>query len=150
MNEIICPNCGTDIDEHEAGQCLDEWVATVIMQEPKPIYDYPWEQALFESSRSWWGNWTWRAVYSEGDVAGWSPRSFSTQIEAAWRVLERFRFFDINYDESENEALLYWVEIVHNCARVYEAQAKTPPLAICRAAIKATILSQVLESPCAS
>ena len=30
MSEISCPHCGVNVSEHEAGRCLDAWVAEAV------------------------------------------------------------------------------------------------------------------------
>ena len=39
-DELNCPECGVEVDEHEAGRCLDRWVAKDVMGLPDGCWDY--------------------------------------------------------------------------------------------------------------
>ena len=68
---------------------------------------------------------------------GWfySPyREYSTDIAAAWQVVEQFKDYNMQLDGHGDG----WTFHIFKDATCYEADAPTAPLAICRAALKAT------------
>ena len=110
-----CPTCNVHIDEHEASRCLDAWVAADIMELPQ--------------------NW----------VSG--CLNYSTSIAAAWGVVEKLSkhyYVDIGVDDTGAQVQLdcLHVDSLGNTrwelAFVESTRAPAAPLAICRAAIKAT------------
>jgi Phage ABA sandwich domain len=63
--------------------------------------------------------------------------NYSTNIEDAWRVVERFDKTDFrvirNYSGNYSAGLMYWNK---DTMVKFEAKAETAPLAICLAALK--------------
>jgi len=110
-----CPHCDTPIDEHPANRCLDAWVAEAVMGLTYVFFDVE----LLERA-------------SQGRMAAY----YSTDIAAAWQIIEKLRKQDMYYKLGFNgDGLPYYIE-----AGFYEetlARADTAPLAICIAAIKA-------------
>lgn len=103
---LNCPHCNTHIDEHPASRCLDAWVEQAVIDRQLRIKTEEW---------------------------GLVPR-YSTDIAAAWEVVEKFRDYDWKlYSHGEGETMVIYKDGTH-----YEGDASTAPLAICRAAIKAT------------
>ena len=130
MGEIKCPHCDTSVDEHEAGRCLDAWVAEAVMGSAKPkhfahtpahVWDVVWE-----------GEWFCELIYGEGDKCKWTPRHYSTDIAAAWEVVGRFPNWVI--DISRGKYVAYVEPEGHGKG---EGHSNSAPLAICRAALKA-------------
>ena len=70
-DKLCCPECGTHIDEHEAGECIDAWAAKDVMK---------------------WEHFNWRYIDSETkkDVS-WYAGDFapSKRIAAAWVLVEK-------------------------------------------------------------
>ena len=132
-----CPTCNVHIDEHEASRCLDAWVATDVMGWTRkklppqtdygPTRRYIWRDAKGEFIKGWY-----RRDGRLYDLVGNDAWPFSTSIAAAWQVVEKdrgnFRIFDNG---------IYWVAWYWTLDEVIKGMAKTAPLAICRAAIKA-------------
>lgn len=78
------------------------------------------------------GAWIWTGDY----VPRWKPRTFSTRIEDAWRVVEKVNspgnFYFHEFDSLDGNRY---------CAATFGivgARSHSPSLAICRAAILAT------------
>ena len=123
-----CPKCNTPVDEHKANRCLDEWVATVVLNDPRPL---------------------------PGDAGILVPynarlKEHSSEIRAAWMVVEEMRergwvltlenecAFDCVHVKFE-----IGLELDHPIvAHTSRAEA---PLAICRAAIKAILNDRLAE-----
>lgn len=94
-----------EILKMEAGEKLDELVATQIKGEPKP--DYVVENALDlqlagNPAKSLGGNWLFLCEYDKGDIPTWYSLPFSTDIPAAWQVVEAMRNMK---DEKGNQLL---------------------------------------------
>ena len=127
-----CPRCNTPIDEHEAGRCLDAWVAEAVMDAAGH-----WIDPIVRASEP-------HDTLIEDDFVAMMYAvylsHYSTDIRAAWGVVERVRQperrFYIASDRAGcflavfDESGIGW--IVHG-----DAEADAVPLAICRAAIKA-------------
>ena len=118
MGEIKCPHCDTSVDEHEAGRCLDAWVAEAVMG-CKPADRQASPDGIVSLTES-----DDRIIY----LPDWSP---SAKIAAAWEVVGRFFRFDVGTD-----GMLYLCEVGISPTRKFIASADTAPLAICRAALK--------------
>ena len=98
-------------DELEAGYELDALVAEKVM-------------GLVKGSFGW--------INSDTAIPIALPL-YSTDIAAAWEVVERFKDWDWKlYSHGEGESFVIYKDGTH-----YEATAPTAPLAICRAALKA-------------
>ena len=151
-----CPHCKTEIDEHDANRCLDAWVAEGVMgwkpyfiisynilyppsrqasaDEHPIIYppfkpDKPYEfdsEHFYDSSQ--------RPPHTQPIVP-----VYSTSIAAAWEVVEKFpKIYEVDVmNDGDGDWRCYindWKE------KEDWAIADTAPLAICRAALKATVL----------
>ena len=76
----------------EAGRALDTLVAEKVMGHPMP--DFIPEDALelyLSGSPIHYDGWTCVFRYDEGDIPKWVPDPYSTDISAAWQVVERMR-----------------------------------------------------------
>jgi len=129
-----------DILAMEAGEELDRLVATEVMGEPIPAPapdDSLRLQLAGSPPESPRGNWVCLCRYSEGDIPIWHPLPFSTNISAAWLVVEKviaeYGDFIIDYDNSYEGGP--WSASVDKL-RV-AALAKTAPEAICKTALLA-------------
>ena len=117
-----CPHCGTDVDEHEAGRCLDAWVAEAVMGLQRVMIDPEDGEALFKRQPG---------ALSYGFVP-----QYSISIAAAWEVVGRwperglFRLEGPYFDGWEVGRLDDMAEFQ------FLARAKSAPLAICRAGLK--------------
>ena len=81
----------------EAGRELDVLVALVVMKEsaPRLVPENALDLQLAGSPvKSLEGNWLCLCEYDEGDVEIWRPLPFSTDISAAWQVVEKMRDAD--------------------------------------------------------
>lgn len=108
VTDILCPRCGSSVDEHPSNACLDGWVA-------EAIFDY----------------------------RGSPPFRYSTDIVAAWQVVEKMRYNGWTLSLDNECAFDCWSVIFEASGEMDEEwgefRANAPaPLAICRAALKAT------------
>lgn len=83
---INCPNCSNPIDEHEAGTCLDEWIAKDVMG---------FRQHMISELV-----WVDESTHQYIQKKDWLP---STDIRAAWDVVKKL---------NRNG---YIVEIINDC-----------------------------------
>ena len=115
----------------EAGREMDALIAEKVMGEKQPNYvhanlhmEYP------ETSTC--GNWQCFNIFEHGDICEWHPKQFSTDISAAWEVVEMMGDKFDNVGHGEEWYCVYrpdeWGNIVY---------ADSAPLAICRAALLA-------------
>jgi|SRR3970040_1524292 len=124
-----CPHCKTPIDEHEANQCLDIWVAQAVMN---------WEPP---------------------DDATWSNLSFSpsSDIAAAWQVVEQLANWNaivsVAWGNGADSRKYASVQIAYDLFKELsrplhemDGKALTAPLAICRAALKAIEYERVTRN----
>ena len=104
-----CPHCQTDIDEHEAGLKTDVCVAEALMEHK---------------------HWVERVI----------PRDYSTDIAAAWEVVGRMRddWWELEFLSGNYRATFQRGERVTDYSYPV-AEGDTAPLAICRAALKASL-----------
>ena len=130
-NKLNCPECGVEIDEHDAGRCLDAWVAEKIM----------------DDNPHWLGDGIEVNILSIGE-SGDEVLHYSTNIAAAWQVVEKMRDSGlcptVYWDDGDDipDCTGWQVCMAHygnteDEFRLYDGWASTAPLAICRAAIKA-------------
>lgn len=119
-----CPTCGIEIINHPADRCLDALVAERVM-----------------------------GIVSNVGVVGWMLDSrgytvrvpeYSTDIAAAWQVVEKLDFTIVKVDEGwmvgklDINAFTNDSGVVYGC--IYDpGLAETAPLAICRAALLAVM-----------
>ena len=74
----------------EVGRELDELIAIKIIEIPKPDYIPQHSLELFlAGSPVYYGCWTCVHEYGKGDEGEWVPIAFSTDISAAWQVVEK-------------------------------------------------------------
>lgn len=112
---MTCPFCGTRVDEHEAGRCLDAWVA----------------DAVFKMQVD---NDTLRRSLSQRVVV---PH-YSTTWEGLGLVVDKIECIEAFLVRASEEKGGDW----HSCIATDEwkggaSKATTAPLAVCRAALKA-------------
>ena len=166
-DKLCCPECGTHIDEHEAGECIDAWAAKDVMEWK---YSADWNQIIPPEQKAkpdeMWSEWYWEGYdevkkpINENHVSGVSyggdsrtiiiPK-YSTDIAAAWVLVEKVA--DLHGCQFSIERVGKPWEI--RCGKYgavvsggdlqYErpdltlaVYADSAPLAITRAAIKAT------------
>ncbi|MBA7478235.1 hypothetical protein ES705_14064 [subsurface metagenome] len=89
----------------EAGEGLDKLVAVEVMGElmPEPTPENALDLQLAGSPvKSPKGNWLCLCRYDEGDIPTWRPLPYSTDIAAAWPVVERMR----SMEDGQGSALL--------------------------------------------
>lgn len=113
-----------EIDAMPAGMELNELIATKVMG---------WKGAIEET---YWPNkeWVWR------DARGYKIYGsvlFSTEISAAWLVVEKIRDAKIYLSRGNpSEGAETFHCTFDGCSNNGSAHAETAPLAICRAALK--------------
>lgn len=71
-----------------AGYELDRLVAEKVMGETEPTFQH--ELAHLDPEKSAGGDWVCWPEYERGDVCEWTPLPFSTDLTAAWKVVDRF------------------------------------------------------------
>lgn len=133
MSATKCPTCGTGIEEHEAGRCLDAWVESAIFARPNCeawiIQSVSIQGPVFIKT----GKCEHESCLPVGMVA-----EFSSNISAAWQVVEKAKFrWTVWRDDDGWTAARYYPEGSKSW-RVLSTST-TAPLAICRAAILATV-----------
>lgn len=138
-----------EILKMEAGEELDRLVAEV-MGEPMPEFtpENALELQLAGSPvKSPKGNWLCLCRYDEGDIPTWRPLPYSTDISAAWSVVEKMRELDYSFSLTnyDNYKLVYQVKFYNylNPALSY-CGVGTAPEAICKAALL-TKLDEIKE-----
>lgn len=78
----------------KVGKELDKLVAIEVMGEPIPEFTPPNAldlQLVGPPIKSPKGNWLSRCKYEEGDIPIWYPLPFSTDIAAAWQVIDKMK-----------------------------------------------------------
>jgi len=134
MPDLLCPHCQTEVDEHEAGRCLDAWVADVVM-------DY------FENYSGATAEYVTEGMFDMVNEHGWRVEvipapHYSTDIAAAWKVVERLlekdRISSISFGGWDNKQYTTYVVSIYN----FDEEASKAPLAICRAALRASEISR--------
>ena len=109
-----------EILKMEAGEELDRLVAEV-MGEPMP--EFTPEDALDlqlagSPVKSPKGNWVCLCNHEEGDIPVWHPLPFSTDISAAWLVVEKLT------EEWTKRSKPISIEVIYDCG-AYEAKIET-------------------------
>src|SRR5262245_40649185 len=108
----------TDIDNLQAGRELDALIAERIFGDfPVHLGDAPYVQT----------------PSPHNDMHYAPVESYSTDIAAAWLVVEKFNDYSTQLDSHGNGYTFH----IYKDATSYNGDAKTAPLAICRAALKA-------------
>ena len=157
-----CPHCETLIDEHKATRCLDAWVAEYVMgwkpykiisvnvlhppngqayNDEHPVLYKPFDPESeydFDSER----------FYDDSRGGRTQPivPKYSTEIEIAWRIIKA-----INNEQMQGHVGPTRLHRLKQCSGdrwgvvwcsdfgfTEEVIAPTAPLAICRAALKAS------------
>ena len=127
-----------DVDRMEAGDEMDEAVATLVMgisvttlnESTCPYCGGEMYHCATRSRCSYCNEWRYTSV-----------KEYSTDIAAAWEVLSHFidSMPGIHVSRREGE---WHVQLYGGClSRTFEAKAATEMLAICRAALKAALAS---------
>ena len=131
MIELHCPHCDTSGDEHEAGRCLDAWVARDVMGLEPVLFDEPYGGLGKPAGRRGWY------------IPPVHPvEYYSTDIAAAWEVWAKLSpkydyrmdrigpelvYLSVSVDAEDSPTGTHWFIWGDGPA----------PLAICRAALKA-------------
>ena len=128
MTKLHCPTCGVEIDEHEAGRCLDVWAAEVVMGYSLMRWiDYPTREPRILKMSKMSG--TWRVP------------DYSTDISASWTLIEKFREDPLSHTTATSfvDAIADATDANQDdfMADVYNLMMGLTPLTITRAAIKA-------------
>lgn len=142
-----CPHCGTHIDEHEATPCFNAWVAEDVMGWLKTDQRRIDHQNWLEYPQEWY-------LKPNGDIENVTNiPEYSTDIAAAWEVVEKLRSrqMPIVLHGDEWHSGGDWQVTIYNLREhmgvlgrgahkvtVLGRGDPSAPLAICRAAIKAT------------
>ena len=117
---------------------LDVLVAEKVMGElmPSPPSDQDGDLAIAGSGRfSPRGAWMVVSIYDEGDVPRWEPMPYSTDIAAAWKVVEKLGIWVCPSDNAHGwQAGWYYNTDPGDTAGSY---GDTAPRAICLAALAA-------------
>jgi hypothetical protein len=107
-----------EIVQMEAGREMDALVAELVMG---------WEKRVFGDGVDYWH-------LPGGAICELDAPHYSTDIAAAWQVVEKLPFsvyVEVRWDGKNAEA---WFD---SGSQTWEASAPTAPLAICRAALLA-------------
>jgi len=95
----------------EANEELDKLVAVEVMNELMSDLFIPEDalelQLAGSPIKSGGGNWVCLCKYEEGDIPKWHPLPFSTDISAAWQVVEKLR----SMEDGEGKSLLCCLNI---------------------------------------
>ena len=114
---------------------LDTLIAEKVMGEIKPTYTHDHDD-VFKIIYSDEKNWCCYPEFDKGDICEWTPKPFSTSILCAWEIVEKLRMFVLPFGKTD------WCSTnIRNHRGAFEniAVADTAPLAICRAALLATL-----------
>jgi hypothetical protein len=137
----------TEIDKMEAGPELDALVAKKVMGwklEPYTAYcgGTP-EQARQEAIKQGW--YYWEDENGDEIPGQLEDNSFSTDIAAAWKVVEllnkKFKTF-VEFI-GVNIPVMDWRVVLFSDSSPVVSLGRTAPLAICRAALKAVGVNQL-------
>ena len=131
-SKLLCPKCGVEIDEHEAGRCLDAWIHGFVMG--KPVYT---QDELAERNERGCGfiivTMVGGKIVSYDDAL--MPR-YSTDIAPAWKVMERTsKITGATVRLRIHPSGFYCVQTIRLVGKWLCCE--TMPLASCRTAIKA-------------
>lgn len=110
------------------GRELDALIAERVMGWTSVHYDGPTDRARYK----------WLGIPPDGRTYQTEVRYFSTDIAAAMEVVERLREQGYGVVMADNMGKPPWNVDVVATAKVYEGDADSLPLAICRAALQAT------------
>jgi len=129
----------------EVGEELDKLVAVEVMGEPMPEFT-PGNALGFQLAgspvKSPKGNWLCLCRYDEGDIPMWRPVPFSTDISAAWLVVEKLGggkdidqisvVYELDFGEWKYRVTIDYQDLDKQSVTAW---GKTPPVAICKAAL---------------
>ena len=153
-----CPHCETRINRHEAIRCLDAWIAEYVMGwKPYKIVNYnilypPTMQANADAHAYGYKPFDPDCEYdfdsshffdsSRGGKTKPIVPKYSTEIQVAWGIVEKIaktNYVDIGVDEHGAQVQIDSFEDDRwEFGAVESTRAETAPLAICRAALKAS------------
>ena len=148
MTKLHCPTCGVEIDEHEAGDCLDAWAAEVVMGYEKlevGYLDTDSETVRQKELEKWTEEnhlWSVGEYWIDVDKNFWTgvfQYTPSKDIAAAWTLLEkmaRTHTFTIGSGDGGVTVLAYPKD-KEKYTNMSVSGNNAAPLAITRAAIKA-------------
>jgi hypothetical protein len=130
-----CPTCNTDVDQHEASDCLNRFALSIVCgitdkcAGPTIMIEPNGDGGVIPACTV--------CNYIGWDFPSHAPAvpSFPDDIAMAWRLVRRFEGFDVKlYSHADG-----WVFVIYKDAIHYEGEAglKQEALAITRAAIKA-------------
>ena len=105
----------------EAGEELDRLVAIEVMGEPIPEFTPENAFALQLAGspvKSPQGSWLCLCAYDEGDIPRWRPLHYSTDISAAWPVVEKLT------EEWTKRNKPISIEVIYDCG-AYETKVET-------------------------
>jgi len=126
----------------EPGKYLDRMVAQEVMDEKQPqsTPQNALDRMLVNNPiRSEKGNWVCLCDYEHGDIPEWHPLNFSTDISAAWQVVERMEElgFYFRLDSWEVEFYASGVDMSKNTVTFGALASRLVCEAICKAALLA-------------
>lgn len=127
-----CPHCNKHIDEHEASRCFDAWVAAAVMDE------IPFQPGKYQSHDC--GD-TWFLEAHYPNYPGKLMPCYSNGIVSMWEVIEwlaKTHYVDIGVDKHGAQVQINILQGRRWEMIVESTRAETAPLAVCRAAIKAS------------
>ena len=134
-----------DIDKLEAGPELDALVAEKVMgwQLKKVRRSFGTSTMGFEyADRDAWVDGNGTAVCEPWE---WQP---GDELDDAWQVVEKFLADDYRFALDNREGLPWWAEFaLPDYSEGDQDIAETPTLAICRAALKAVMATQLAIQP---
>lgn len=130
----------TDYDRMEAGREMDAAVAERVMGEARPTREFTISEfdtamvgtPVLSPQGCWYGVFE----FEKGDKGEWVPMPYSTDIAAAWKVVERLKSlgWHVQIKMSEGTKCLCALE---NDSDDWCGYEDTAPLAICRVALRA-------------
>jgi len=133
-----------NIDDMPAGREMDALVAEKVMGEPIPT-EPPKCTGSISGIQHYFEYYPQKAWVPDGTSGGWrwKARAFSTDISAAWEVVEKLAYEPTVQGVYEKLSVVVTVRLYSNeeaWAKIEGrswTKAETAPLAICRAALKA-------------
>ena len=88
---LNCPRCNKDVDEHEAGRCMDAWIAEAVMELPPREHTFRYEEGNTPDGTDGWAGF--QCSYCDAAVGSAAPclLYYSTQIADVWTVVDRLQ-----------------------------------------------------------
>ncbi len=87
------------VDSMEPGQQLDAMIAETVFREAQPAIVHG--HSHIEPIPSPGGNWVCCQTYERGDVCEWVPLPFSSQIAAAWRIVQKLEAIACRFETAD-------------------------------------------------